>query len=104
MQEPLIGGTEAASPSAAVHRSPCHAPSPPLLLSHPCQVSTVATFYASAGAGVVGALLTWVFLPDTTGLDLGEIDRMHRYMLAGQVVQPATAAAGLGRRAPLAEG
>lgn len=49
------------------------------------QVSTVAIFYASAGAGVLGALMTWVFLPDTTGLDLAEIDRMHRFMLAGQV-------------------
>lgn len=43
------------------------------------------TFYVSAGAGVAGALLTWLFLPDTTGLDLAEIDRMHRFMLAGQL-------------------
>lgn len=49
------------------------------------QVSSVTTFYASAGAGIVGALLTIVFLPDTTGLDLAEIDRMHRFMLAGQM-------------------
>ncbi|EFN51657.1 hypothetical protein CHLNCDRAFT_59145 [Chlorella variabilis] len=48
-------------------------------------VSTVATFYASAGAGIVGAVITWVFLPDTTGLELAEIDRLHRYMLAGQI-------------------
>lgn len=48
-------------------------------------MSTVATFYASAGAGIIGAVLTWIFLPDTTGLDLSEIDRMHRYMLAGQL-------------------
>ncbi|KAL4458363.1 hypothetical protein ABPG75_013228 [Micractinium tetrahymenae] len=48
-------------------------------------VDTVNTFYASAAAGIAGALLTLVFLPDTTGLDLGEIDRMHRFMLAGQV-------------------
>ena len=45
----------------------------------------MTTFYCSAGAGIVGALLTWVFLPDTTGLDLAEIDRYHRFMLAGQV-------------------
>lgn len=45
----------------------------------------MATFYASAGAGIVGAVITWVFLPDTTGLELAEIDRLHRYMLAGQV-------------------
>jgi hypothetical protein len=49
------------------------------------QVDTVTTFYASAGAGVAGALLTWLFLPDTTGLDLAETDHLHRYMLAGQV-------------------
>ncbi|KAL4429622.1 hypothetical protein ABPG77_008671 [Micractinium sp. CCAP 211/92] len=48
-------------------------------------VDTVTTFYASAAAGVVGALLTLVFLPDTTGLDLAEVDRMHRFMLAGQI-------------------
>ena len=54
----------------------------------PCphlQVSTTTTFYCSAGAGIVGAIITWIFLPDTTGLDLAEIDRYHRFMLAGQV-------------------
>ncbi|PSC68539.1 proton phosphate symporter [Micractinium conductrix] len=48
------------------------------------QVSETSTFYASAAAGIGGALLTWAFLPDTTGLDLSEIDRAHRFMLAGQ--------------------
>lgn len=48
-------------------------------------VDTEITFYASSAAGVVGALLTLVFLPDTTGLDLVETDRLHRFMLAGQV-------------------
>lgn len=48
------------------------------------QVSTTTTFYCSAGAGIVGAIITWIFLPDTTGLDLAEIDRYHRFMLAGQ--------------------
>jgi hypothetical protein len=78
-------------PPDASHIQPparCHPPRP--------QVSTTATFYASAAAGIVGALLTWVFLPDTTGLDLGEIDRMHRYMLAGQVGWAAALAAALG--------
>ena len=49
------------------------------------QVDTATTFYCSAGAGIVGAVFTWIFLPDTTGLDLAEIDRYHRFMLAGQV-------------------
>jgi hypothetical protein len=49
------------------------------------QITTVNTFYASAGAGLAGALLTWIFLPDTTDLDLAEIDRLHRYMLADKV-------------------
>ncbi|KAI7842967.1 hypothetical protein COHA_003372, partial [Chlorella ohadii] len=48
------------------------------------QVDTATTFYCSAGAGIVGAVFTWIFLPDTTGLDLAEIDRYHRFMLAGQ--------------------
>ena len=39
------------------------------------QVSTQTAFYASAGAGLLGFLLTALFLPDTTGLDLHEIDR-----------------------------
>lgn len=35
-----------------------------------------ATFFLSAAAGLVGALATVVFLPDTTGLPLDEVDRM----------------------------
>lgn len=30
-------------------------------------------------------VLTVIFLPDTTGLDLAEIDRMNKYMVMGQV-------------------
>lgn len=61
-------------------------PASPLCNARPhLQVDTQTTFYASSAAGVAGALLTLAFLPDTTGLDLGEIDRMHRFMLAGQV-------------------
>nr|BAU71128.1 proton/phosphate symporter [Parachlorella kessleri] len=48
------------------------------------RVSARATFYACAGAGAVGFLLTALFLPNTTGLDLHEIDRMNRYLLSGQ--------------------
>ena len=68
----FLGVTPAAS------RLSSHAP-------FPRQVDTEITFYASSAAGVVGALLTLVFLPDTTGLDLVETDRLHRFMLAGQV-------------------
>ena len=72
-----------ACPAAcATSHIPQPAPFPP---PAPLQVSTVTTFYVSAASGIVGAVLTWIFLPDTTGLDLGEIDRMHRFMLAGQV-------------------
>lgn len=49
------------------------------------QISERAAFYASAGAGLAGFLLTVLFLPDTTGLDLHEIDRMNRYLLAGHL-------------------
>ncbi len=48
------------------------------------QISPRAAFYASAGAGLAGLLVTLGFLPDTTGLDLHEIDRMNRYLLADQ--------------------
>lgn len=33
------------------------------------------TFLLSAAFGLVGALVSWLFLPDTTGLSLDEIDR-----------------------------
>lgn len=56
------------------------------------QISPRAAFYASAGAGLAGLLVTVGFLPDTTGLDLHEIDRMNRYLLADQ----ASGGAGLG--------
>lgn len=42
------------------------------------------TFYVSAAAGLAGFIFTWIFLPDTTGLDLAEIDRFNRYLVAGQ--------------------
>jgi MFS family permease len=47
-------------------------------------ISPRAAFFASAGAGLGGLLVTLGFLPDTTGLDLHEIDRMNRYLLADQ--------------------
>ena len=64
------------------------------------QVDTVTTFYCSAGAGIVGAFFTWIFLPDTTGLDLAEIDRYHRFMLAGQVREGRPAESCTGRSIP----
>jgi len=33
------------------------------------------TFYLSAAFGLVGALVSWLFLPDTTGMSLDELDR-----------------------------
>jgi Sugar (and other) transporter len=42
------------------------------------------TFYISAAAGLAGWLVTYMFLPDTTGLSLDELDRMAKYMLAGE--------------------
>lgn len=48
------------------------------------RISEQATFYVSAGAGFFGAVLTIIFLPDTTGLDLAEIDRLNRYLIAGK--------------------
>ncbi|GBF98449.1 proton phosphate symporter [Raphidocelis subcapitata] len=47
-------------------------------------VDTRMTFFLSAGFGLVGALVTVVFLPDTTGLPLDELDRLHKYMLTGE--------------------
>lgn len=36
------------------------------------------TFLLSAAFGLLGAALTWVFLPDTTGMSLDELDRWER--------------------------
>ena len=47
--------------------------------------SITTIFYVSSGCGFFGVLFTWLLLPDTTGLDLGELDRLNRYLLAGRV-------------------
>ena len=36
------------------------------------------TFFLSAIAGIIGFVMTMVFLPETTGLSLDELDRMVR--------------------------
>jgi hypothetical protein len=38
-------------------------------------VNQQTSFYLSAAFGIVGAAVTWVFLPDTTGMSLDELDR-----------------------------
>lgn len=38
-------------------------------------VSQRTSFYLSAAFGLVGAAVTWLFLLDTTGLSLDELDR-----------------------------
>jgi hypothetical protein len=48
------------------------------------RISVRDTFYVSAGAGALGAIATFIFLADTTGLDLSELDRYNLYLLAGQ--------------------
>lgn len=35
-------------------------------------------------AVAAGWVVTWIFLPDSTGLSLDELDRMAKYMLAGE--------------------
>eukprot|EP00877_Chromochloris_zofingiensis_P002903 jgi/Chrzof1/12613/Cz07g01060.t1 len=45
-------------------------------------VNQQTTFYLSAVFGLVGCLVTLLWLPDTTGLSLDELDRMAKYMLA----------------------
>eukprot|EP00889_Picochlorum_renovo_P006191 jgi/Picre1/33221/NNA_008546.t1 len=37
------------------------------------------------GAGFTGAVLSLLFLPDTTALNISEIDRLNRYLVAGRV-------------------
>eukprot|EP00889_Picochlorum_renovo_P006677 jgi/Picre1/33707/NNA_001186.t1 len=40
--------------------------------------------FMSQQVGAFGAIITILLLPDTTGLDLAEIDRLNRYILAGK--------------------
>lgn len=48
-------------------------------------VNQQTTFYLSAGFCLFGFVVTHIWLPDTTGLQLDEIDRMHKYALAGEL-------------------
>jgi MFS family permease len=47
-------------------------------------IDTQAKFYFVPWFGLVGALLTYVFLPDTTGLDLKEQERRWAFIRAGR--------------------
>lgn len=40
-------------------------------------------YLTSAIAGIIGAVATFFLLPDTTGLDLSELDRHHLYLMNG---------------------
>jgi MFS family permease len=46
-------------------------------------LSNTTIYYVNAGVGFLGFILTIVFLPDTTGLDLSEVDRKFEYYLGG---------------------
>lgn len=41
-------------------------------------------FYVVPWFGLIGMILTWVFLPDTTGLDLKEQERWWTYIVSGK--------------------
>ncbi|KAK7182085.1 pi-transporter a-1 [Paraphaeosphaeria sporulosa] len=47
-------------------------------------IDTQTKFYVVPWFGLAGALLTWLFLPDTTGLDLKEQERRWSYIRAGK--------------------
>lgn len=47
-------------------------------------ITTQQKFYIVPWFGLAGALLTWLFLPDTTGLDLKEQERRWAYIRAGR--------------------
>lgn len=46
-------------------------------------ISTQQKFYVVPWFGLMGMLLTWLFLPDTTGLDLKEQERRWQFIRAG---------------------
>jgi len=47
-------------------------------------IDTQTKFYVVPWFGLGGAILTWLFLPDTTGLDLKEQERRWTYIRAGR--------------------
>lgn len=47
-------------------------------------IDTQTKFYFVPWFGLVGALLTWLYLPDTTGLDLKEQERRWAFIRAGR--------------------
>lgn len=47
-------------------------------------IDTQTKFYAVPWFGLAGVLLTWIFLPDTTGLDLKEQERRWMYLRQGR--------------------
>ncbi|KAK3336254.1 major facilitator superfamily domain-containing protein [Cercophora scortea] len=47
-------------------------------------IDTQTKFYVVPWFGLLGMLLTWLFLPDTTGLDLKEQERRWTYIRAGR--------------------
>ncbi|KAK5009784.1 hypothetical protein LTR28_013420, partial [Elasticomyces elasticus] len=47
-------------------------------------IDTQTKFYIVPWFGLVGALLTWLFLPDTTGLDLKEQERRWTFIRDGR--------------------
>jgi hypothetical protein len=62
-------------------------------------VSIQTTFYLSSAFGLFGGLITILFLPDTTGLSLDELDRMvSRAYLQIHLIPLSTAR----NRAPIA--
>lgn len=47
-------------------------------------ITTQQKFYIVPWFGLMGMLLTWLFLPDTTGLDLKEQERRWQYLRTGR--------------------
>ena len=47
-------------------------------------IDTQTKFYVVPWFGLAGMILTWLFLPDTTGLDLKEQERRWQYIRAGR--------------------
>ena len=46
-------------------------------------MSTPAIFLLSAACGLIGALVTWLFVPDVTTLDMKELDKRWASLQAG---------------------
>lgn len=92
----LLHAAHPQHPNPSVNPSPLTPPHHTCTTPKHCQVGAIIAdvafsyvsdrmkFVLSAIFGLVGVAVTSIWLPDTTGMDLDELDRWNKYLLAGE--------------------